>query len=62
MLEGGKPAEDAYCYDIEETGNFSDRQMLAVQFLKEDPDLIAKTAALPPLEDVWPRYLTVSFY
>ena len=61
MLEGGKPAEDAYCYDIEETGNFSDRQMLAVQFLKNDPDLIAKTAAIPANEDVWPRYLTVSF-
>ena len=61
MLDGLKPAEDNYCYDIEKTGNFSDRQMLAVQFIKDDPDIIAKTAALEPDEDVYPKYLTVSF-
>lgn len=61
MLDGLKPAEDNYCYDVEKTGNFSDRQMLAVQFIKDDPNIIAKTAALDPDEDVYPKYLTVSF-
>ena len=61
MLDGLKPAEDNYCYDIEKTGNYSDRQYLAVQFIKEDPNIIAKTAALEPDEEVYPKYLTVSF-
>ena len=61
MLEGLKPAEDNYCYDIEKTGNYSDRQYLAVQFIKEDPNIIAKTAAYEPDEQVYPKYLTVSF-
>ncbi len=61
MLDGLKPAEDNYCYDIEKTGNYSDRQYLAVQFIKEDPNIIAKTAAYEPDEQVYPKYLTVSF-
>ena len=61
MLDGLKPAEDNYCYDIEKTGNYSDRQYLAVQFIKEDPNIIAKTAAYEPDEEVYPKYLTVSF-
>lgn len=61
MLDGLKPAEDNYCYDIEKTGNYSDRQYLAVQFIKEDPNIIAKTAAYQPDEEVYPKYLTVSF-
>ena len=61
MLDGLKPAEDNYCYDVEKTGNYSDRQFLAVQFIKDDPNIIAKTAALEPDEEVFPKYLTVSF-
>ncbi len=61
MLDGLKPAEDNYCYDIEKTGNYSDRQYLAVQFIKEDPNIIAKTAAYEPDEQIYPKYLTVSF-
>ena len=51
MLDGLKPAED----------NYSDRQYLAVQFIKEDPNIIAKTAAYEPDEQIYPKYLTVSF-
>ena len=61
MLDGLKPAEDNYCYDIEKTGNYSDRQYLAVQFIKEDHIIIANTAAYEPDEQLYPKYLTVSF-
>ena len=61
MLEGGKPDECSYCWDIEKIpGLISDRQILHHQFHKNDPNVIASAVA-DGLNPVYPRYLEVSF-
>ena len=61
MLEGGKPDECSYCWNIEKIPNLiSDRQILHHQFHKNDPNVIA-SAVSDGLNPVYPRYLEVSF-
>ena len=60
MLEGGKPDECSYCWEVEDLDLISDRQTLAVQFFKHDPNIIAK-ATEAGLNDVYPKYLELSF-
>ena len=40
MLDGGKPAECSYCWDVEDLGLVSDRQTLAVQFFKHNRHIL----------------------
>jgi len=60
MLNGGKPDECSYCWQVEDLDLISDRQTLAVQFFKHDPNIIAK-ATEAGLNDVFPKYLELSF-
>ena len=60
MLEGGKPEECSYCWEVEDLDLISDRQTLAVQFFKHDPNIIAK-ATEAGLDNVYPKYLELSF-
>ena len=60
MLQGGKPDECSYCWQVEDLDLISDRQTLAVQFFKHDPNIIAK-ATEAGLNDVYPKYLELSF-
>lgn len=61
MLEGGRPDECSYCWNIEdlEGDQISDR------YLRSSEDwatpLIDKTAQMTGSEDVYPRYLEVNF-
>jgi organic radical activating enzyme len=60
MLQGGQPDECSYCWQVEDLDLISDRQTLAVQFFKHDPNIIAK-ATEAGLNDVYPKYLELSF-
>lgn len=60
MLQGGQPDECSYCWQVEDLDLISDRQTLAVQFFKHDPNIIAK-ATEAGLNDVFPKYLELSF-
>jgi len=60
MLQGGRPDECSYCWQVEDLDLISDRQTLAVQFFKHDPNIIAK-ATEAGLNDVYPKYLELSF-
>jgi len=60
MLQGGKPDECSYCWQVEDLDLISDRQTLAVQFFKHDPNIIAK-ATDAGLDNVYPKYLELSF-
>ena len=60
MLDGGRPDECSYCWQVEDIDQISDRQTLAVQFFKHDPNIIAK-ATSSGLTPVYPKYLELSF-
>ena len=60
MLEGGRPEECSYCWQVEDLDLISDRQTLAVQFFKHDRNIIAK-ATDAGLNNVYPKYLELSF-
>ena len=60
MLEGGKPKECTYCWDVEDLGLISDRQTLAVQFFKHNRDIVDE-AKKSGTRYVYPKYLEISF-
>tara|TARA_B100000927_G_scaffold272629_1_gene250416 strand:- start:178 stop:1476 length:1299 start_codon:yes stop_codon:yes gene_type:complete len=60
MLQGNKPTECSYCWEVEDLGLISDRQTLAVQFFKHNRNIV-KEATDAGLEYVYPKYLELSF-
>ena len=60
MLQGNKPSECSYCWDVEDLGLISDRQTLAVQFFKHNRDIV-KEAKDVGLGYAYPKYLELSF-
>lgn len=60
MLDGGKPAECSYCWDVEDLGLVSDRQTLAVQFFKHNRHIVDE-AVEAGTRYVYPKYLEISF-
>ena len=60
MLQGGKPSECSYCWEVEDLNLISDRQTLAVQFFKHNRDIV-KEAKQAGLGYVYPKYLEISF-
>ena len=60
MLQGNKPSECSYCWEVEDLGEISDRQTLAVQFFKHNRDIV-KEATDAGLGYVYPKYLEISF-
>ncbi len=60
MLQGGKPSECSYCWEVEDLNLISDRQTLAVQFFKHNRDIV-KEAKQAGLNYVYPKYLEISF-
>ena len=60
MLQGNKPSECSYCWEVEDLGLISDRQTLAVQFFKHNRDIV-KEATDAGLDYVYPKYLELSF-
>ena len=60
MLQGNKPSECSYCWEVEDLGLISDRQTLAVQFFKHNRDIV-KEATDAGLGYVYPKYLEISF-
>ena len=59
MLCGDKPAECSFCWDIEESGNMSDRPYRS--FDVNDPTAIAEAVALGADGNPKPKYLEVNF-
>jgi len=61
MLEGGRPDECSYCWNIEdlEGDQISDRYLRSSE--EWSTPLIDKTAKMNGSEDVYPRYLEVNF-
>ena len=60
MLDGGKPEECTYCWDVEDLGNISARQTLAAQYFKHDNKIDLK-AVEAGTSYVYPKYLELSF-
>jgi len=60
MLQGNKPSECSYCWDVEDLGLISDRQTLAVQFFKHNKNIVEE-ATDAGLGYVYPKYLEISF-
>jgi organic radical activating enzyme len=60
MLNGGKPKECSYCWEVEDLGLISDRQTLAAQFFKHDNKIDLK-AVQAGTSYVYPKYLELSF-
>ena len=60
MLQGNKPSECSYCWEVEDLGEISDRQTLAVQFFKHNRDIV-KEATDAGIGYVYPKYLEISF-
>ena len=60
MLQGNKPSECSYCWEVEDLGEISDRQTLAVQFFKHNRDIV-KEATEAGIGYVYPKYLEISF-
>lgn len=60
MLQGNKPSECSYCWEVEDLDLISDRQTLAVQFFKHNRDIV-KEATDAGLGYVYPKYLELSF-
>ena len=60
MLQGNKPSECSYCWEVEDLGLISDRQTLAVQFFKHNRDIV-KEATDAGTGYVYPKYLELSF-
>ena len=60
MLQGNRPSECSYCWEVEDLGQISDRQTLAAQFFKHNRDIV-KEATDAGLGYVYPKYLEISF-
>jgi len=60
MLQGNKPSECSYCWDVEDLGLISDRQTLAVQFFKHNRNIVDE-AVKAGTGYVYPKYLELSF-
>ena len=60
MLQGNKPSECSYCWEVEDLGLISDRQTLAVQFFKHNKNIVEE-ATDAGLGYVYPKYLEISF-
>ena len=60
MLDGGKPEECTYCWDVEDLGAISARQTLAAQYFKHDNKIDLK-AVEAGTSYVYPKYLELSF-
>ena len=60
MLQGNKPSECSYCWDVEDLGLVSDRQTLAVQFFKHNRNIVDE-AVKAGTRYVYPKYLEISF-
>lgn len=61
MLEGGKPVECFYCWNVEDTGSISPRIALTPIYTEMQPDIIETTANMQWDEPVYPKYLEMSF-
>jgi len=61
MLEGGRPAECFYCWNVEDSGSISPRIALTPIYTEMEPDIIETTARLKWDEPVYPKYLEMSF-
>jgi len=60
MLEGKRPSECQYCWNIEDSGEFhSDRHIKSSEFWAREE--IEQTAQMPWNENVKPSYLEISF-
>ena len=60
MLQGNRPSECSYCWEVEDLGEISDRQTLAVQFFQHNRDIV-KEAVEAGTGYVYPKYLEISF-
>ena len=60
MLQGNRPSECSYCWEVEDLGLVSDRQTLAAQFFKHNRDIV-KEATDAGTGYVYPKYLELSF-
>jgi len=60
MLQGSRPSECSYCWEVEDLGEISDRQTLAAQFFKHNRHIV-KEATDAGLDYVYPKYLEISF-
>jgi len=60
MLQGNRPSECSYCWDVEDLGLISDRQTLAVQFFKHNRNIVDE-AVDAGTGYVYPKYLEISF-
>lgn len=58
MLEGEKPRECEYCWNMEAIGQIGDRPLLSMDYADET---IRKIAALPWDADIDPEYLEIAF-
>ena len=61
MLEGERPAECFYCWNVEDSGSISPRIALTPIYTEMEPDIIETTARLKWDEPVYPKYLEMSF-
>ena len=60
MLNGERPDECSYCWEVEDLGLVSDRQTLAAQFFQDSKNVV-KEAVNIGLDYAYPRYLELSF-
>jgi organic radical activating enzyme len=61
MLDGGRPVECGYCWKAEDAGSISPRIALTPIYTQMEPDIIETTAKLHWEDDVYPKYLEMSF-
>lgn len=61
MLEGGRPVECFYCWNVEDSGSISPRIALTPIYTEMQPDIIETTARMQWDEPVYPKYLEMSF-
>lgn len=61
MLEGERPAECFYCWNVEDSGSISPRIALTPIYTEMEPDIIETTARLEWDQPVYPKYLEMSF-
>ena len=61
MLEGERPAECFYCWNVEDSGSISPRIALTPIYTEMESDIIETTARLKWDEPVYPKYLEMSF-
>ena len=60
MLNGKRPDECSYCWEVEDLGLVSDRQTLAAQFFQDSKNVVEEAVNIG-LDYAYPRYLELSF-